>query len=100
FPTEFQKELMLPGSRYTQVWNLVGLPAACVPSGFSREGLPVSIQVVGRPFDDATVLRIARAYERATPWHTRRPDPADWTLPAVDAAPPAGQAGRSGGSRE
>ena len=69
------KELLRPVSRYTNVWNLVGLPACVVPSGFSQEGLPVSIQIVGRPFDDATVLRIARAYERATPWHTRRPDP-------------------------
>jgi aspartyl-tRNA(Asn)/glutamyl-tRNA(Gln) amidotransferase subunit A len=80
FPTEWQKELMLPGSRYTQVWNLLGLPACNVPSGFSAEGLPVSLQIVGRPFADATVLRIARAYERATPWHTRRPDPAGWRL--------------------
>ena len=81
FPTDpAPRELMLPGSRYTNVWNLVGLPACVVPSGFSAEGLPVSIQIVGKPFDDATVLRIARAYERATPWHTRRPDPAGWKL--------------------
>lgn len=83
FPTDpIAKELLRPVSRYTNVWNLVGLPACVVPSGFSQEGLPVSIQIVGKPFDDATVLRIARAYERATPWHTRRPDPAGWTLPA------------------
>jgi aspartyl-tRNA(Asn)/glutamyl-tRNA(Gln) amidotransferase subunit A len=73
-------ELVRAASRYTNVWNLVGLPACVVPSGFSADGLPVSIQIVGRPFDDATVLRIARAYERATPWHTRRPDPAGWKL--------------------
>jgi aspartyl-tRNA(Asn)/glutamyl-tRNA(Gln) amidotransferase subunit A len=73
-------ELVRTASRYTNVWNLVGLPACVVPSGFSADGLPVSIQIVGRPFDDATVLRIARAYERATPWHTRRPDPAGWKL--------------------
>jgi aspartyl-tRNA(Asn)/glutamyl-tRNA(Gln) amidotransferase subunit A len=81
FPTDpIPKELLRPVSRYTNVWNLVGLPACVVPSGFSQDGLPVSIQIVGRPFDDATVLRIARAYERATPWHTRRPDPAGWKL--------------------
>ena len=81
FPTDpIARELLRPVSRYTNVWNLVGLPACVVPSGFSQDGLPVSIQIVGRPFDDATVLRIARAYERATPWHTRRPDPASWTL--------------------
>ncbi len=66
--------------RYTAPWNLLGLPAAVVPSGFTREGLPVSIQIVGRRFDDAIVLRVARAYERVTEWHRRRPDPARWRL--------------------
>jgi aspartyl-tRNA(Asn)/glutamyl-tRNA(Gln) amidotransferase subunit A len=65
--------------RYTAPWNLLGLPAAVVPCGFSREGLPVSIQIVGRRFDDAMVLRLARAYERVTEWHRRRPDPSRWT---------------------
>jgi aspartyl-tRNA(Asn)/glutamyl-tRNA(Gln) amidotransferase subunit A len=81
FPADpIPTELVRTASRYTNVWNLVGLPACVVPSGFSQDGLPVSIQIVGRPFDDATVLQIARAYERATPWHTRRPDPSGWTL--------------------
>ena len=66
--------------RYTAPWNLLGLPAVVVPSGFTREGLPVSIQLVGRRFDDAMVLRVARAYERATEWHRRRPEPARWRL--------------------
>jgi aspartyl-tRNA(Asn)/glutamyl-tRNA(Gln) amidotransferase subunit A len=73
-------EVMAPGGRYTSPWNLLGLPAASVPAGFTRAGLPVSIQIVGRMGDDATVLRAARAYERATDWHTRRPDPAGWRL--------------------
>jgi len=73
-------EVMAPGSRYTSPWNLLGLPAVSVPAGFTRAGLPVSIQIVGRMGDDATVLRAARAYERATDWHTRRPDPAGWKL--------------------
>jgi len=72
--------VIVPSSRYTNVWNLLGLPAVVVPCGFTREGLPVSIQIVGRPFDDATVLRIARAYERATDWHTRRPDASNWKV--------------------
>ena len=72
--------VIVPGSRYTNVWNLLGLPAIVVPCGFSREGLPVSIQIVGRPFDEATILRIARAYERATAWHTHRPNPTEWRL--------------------
>jgi aspartyl-tRNA(Asn)/glutamyl-tRNA(Gln) amidotransferase subunit A len=65
--------------RYTAPWNLLGLPAVVVPCGFSRDGLPMSIQIVGRRFDDATVLRLARAYERVTDWHRRRPDPSRWT---------------------
>ena len=51
-----------------------------MPSGFTPAGLPVSIQIVGRAGDDATVLRIARAYERVTEWHRRRPDPSSWKL--------------------
>ena len=74
------KGLTTPAMRYTAPWNLLGLPAVVVPCGFSREGLPVSIQIVGRAFDDATVLRLARAYERVTDWHTRRPDPGRWRL--------------------
>jgi aspartyl-tRNA(Asn)/glutamyl-tRNA(Gln) amidotransferase subunit A len=78
---DFPMTGLAPASmRYTAPWNLLGLPAVVVPCGVSREGLPVSIQIVGRPFDDATVLRLARAYERATDWHTRRPDPARWRL--------------------
>ena len=87
-------EVMAPGGRYTSPWNLLGLPAVSVPglkrlrkkdrkrvpAGFTRAGLPVSIQLVGRMGDDATVLRVARAYERATDWQTRRPDPAGWRL--------------------
>jgi aspartyl-tRNA(Asn)/glutamyl-tRNA(Gln) amidotransferase subunit A len=54
-------------------FNMSGLPALAVPCGFSRAGLPISLQIAGRPFDEATVLRAGHAYEQATPWHTRRP---------------------------
>jgi aspartyl-tRNA(Asn)/glutamyl-tRNA(Gln) amidotransferase subunit A len=73
------KGVMPTSGRFTAPWNLLGLPAVVVPCGVSAEGMPVSIQIVGRAFDDATVLRIARAYERATDWHTRRPAPERWT---------------------
>jgi aspartyl-tRNA(Asn)/glutamyl-tRNA(Gln) amidotransferase subunit A len=53
--------------------NVTGLPALSVPSGFS-EGLPVGLQIVGRPFDEPMVLRIGYSYERATKWHERHPD--------------------------
>jgi len=61
-------------SRYTGVFNLSGHPAASVPCGFTAEGLPIGLQIVGRWFDESTVLRVADAYQRATDWHARRPD--------------------------
>ena len=57
----------------TTVPSLANLPALAVPCGFSGEGLPLSLQIAGRPFEDATVLRAGHAYEQATEWHTRRP---------------------------
>jgi aspartyl-tRNA(Asn)/glutamyl-tRNA(Gln) amidotransferase subunit A len=54
-------------------FNLTGLPALALPCGFSSAGLPLSLQLAGRPFDESTVLRAGHAYEQATPWHTRRP---------------------------
>jgi aspartyl-tRNA(Asn)/glutamyl-tRNA(Gln) amidotransferase subunit A len=52
-------------------FNLGGLPALALPCGFSSDGLPISLQLAGRPFDEATVLRGGHAYERATEWHRR-----------------------------
>jgi len=57
----------------TSPFNLTGLPALAVPCGFSGAGLPLSIQIIGRPFDEATVLRVGHTYEQATGWHTRHP---------------------------
>lgn len=53
--------------------NLTGAPALTVPCGFGASGLPVGLQIVGRPFEDATVLRVGHAYEQSTEWHRRRP---------------------------
>jgi aspartyl-tRNA(Asn)/glutamyl-tRNA(Gln) amidotransferase subunit A len=53
--------------------NLAGLPALVLPCGVDEAGLPIGLQIVGRPFDEATVLRTAAAYEGATDWHARRP---------------------------
>jgi aspartyl-tRNA(Asn)/glutamyl-tRNA(Gln) amidotransferase subunit A len=58
---------------FTTPWNVSGGPALSQCMGFSRGGLPLALQVAGRPFDDATVLRIAHAYEAATAWRDRRP---------------------------
>ena len=58
---------------YTTPASLAGVPALAVPCGFSTTGLPLSVQIIGRPYDDATVLCAGHAYERATDWHLRRP---------------------------
>ncbi|GBD16417.1 Glutamyl-tRNA(Gln) amidotransferase subunit A [bacterium HR26] len=60
--------------------NMAGLPGIAVPCGFAH-GLPVSMQFMGRPFDEATLLRVAHAYEQATPWHRAVP-------PLVEAVTP------------
>ncbi|MBI2199745.1 MAG: Asp-tRNA(Asn)/Glu-tRNA(Gln) amidotransferase subunit GatA [Candidatus Rokubacteria bacterium] len=60
-------------SRLTRPWNGLGLPALSVPCGFSGAGLPLGFQIVGRPFDEVTVLRLGHAYEQAAGWHLRRP---------------------------
>jgi aspartyl-tRNA(Asn)/glutamyl-tRNA(Gln) amidotransferase subunit A len=52
--------------------NMAGIPGVAVPCGFS-DGLPVSLQVLGKAFDEATILKVAHAYERATDWWTKRP---------------------------
>jgi len=54
-------------------FNMTGLPALALPCGFAPNGLPVSLQLAGRPFGEATVLRAGHAYEQATEWHRRRP---------------------------
>jgi aspartyl-tRNA(Asn)/glutamyl-tRNA(Gln) amidotransferase subunit A len=58
---------------YTGPWNLAGLPSCATPVGFSSGTLPLSMQVVGRPFAEATVLNVAHTYQQATDWHLRVP---------------------------
>jgi len=62
--------------RLTRPFNFSGHPCCAAPCGFTAGGLPIGLQVVGRPFDEATVLRVVDAYQRLTDWHTRRPEPA------------------------
>jgi aspartyl-tRNA(Asn)/glutamyl-tRNA(Gln) amidotransferase subunit A len=58
---------------FTNPFNLTGLPAISVPCGFTQANLPVGLQIVAPPFEEATALRMAYAYEQATEWHHRRP---------------------------
>lgn len=55
-------------------FSVASTPAIAIPMGFSSAGLPLSMQIAGKPFDEETVLRVAHAYERATHWHERHPD--------------------------
>jgi len=54
-------------------FNLTGQPALTVPCGFSASGLPLALQIIGKPFDEATVLQVGHAYEVHTSWHEHRP---------------------------
>jgi aspartyl-tRNA(Asn)/glutamyl-tRNA(Gln) amidotransferase subunit A len=58
---------------FTYPFNLTGQPAASVPCGFTSDGLPVGLQIVGRWRDEATVLRAAACFEAAQPWAAIRP---------------------------
>jgi aspartyl-tRNA(Asn)/glutamyl-tRNA(Gln) amidotransferase subunit A len=65
---------MLGGRRsYTAPFNLASTPALSINCGFTVEGLPVGLQIAGKPFDESTVFQVAAAYEQATDWSSRRP---------------------------
>jgi aspartyl-tRNA(Asn)/glutamyl-tRNA(Gln) amidotransferase subunit A len=53
--------------------NLAGLPALCLPCGFTPDGLPLAIQLVGRPFAENTLLSLGAWFQARTDWHRRRP---------------------------
>jgi aspartyl-tRNA(Asn)/glutamyl-tRNA(Gln) amidotransferase subunit A len=64
------REAML---RLMRPFNLTGSPAMSIPCGFTSAGLPIGLQIAGKPFDEATVLRVAHTYEQHTEWHRRQP---------------------------
>ena len=78
----YDPESMRRMPSFTSIWNLTGQPAASVCCGFSAEGLPIGLQIVGKPFDEATVLRVGDAYQQLTDWHARRPAAAREVQPA------------------
>ena len=67
----FESYSTLPS--FTSIWNALGMPALCIPMGFTSTGLPLSLQIVGKPFDEATVLRVGDAFQALTDWHLRVP---------------------------
>jgi aspartyl-tRNA(Asn)/glutamyl-tRNA(Gln) amidotransferase subunit A len=58
---------------YTISANLAGLPAISLPCGLSKAGMPIGLQLIGRPFEEDTLLRGAHAYEQATNWRSKKP---------------------------
>src|ERR1700761_8001469 len=70
---EVPKWGMFEKPNFTMPFNLTGLPALSLCSGYGEGGLPVSIQIIGKPFAEATVFRVGHAYEQATDWRAKRP---------------------------
>ncbi|MCI2415904.1 amidase [Saccharopolyspora sp. K220] len=71
---EMSPEKQLFSANFTGPWNLIGLPAAALPCGFSGAGLPLSMQIIGKPFAEGEVLKVADAYQRLTDWHRKVPE--------------------------
>jgi len=69
-------------------WNVTGQPVLALPNGFGRNGLPLGMQILGRPFGEMTILRIGHAYEQATDWHLRRPALVSGTAAPAVTPPP------------
>jgi aspartyl-tRNA(Asn)/glutamyl-tRNA(Gln) amidotransferase subunit A len=67
-------ESTMPLAAFTRAGNYFGACALSLPAGFSSEGLPIGMQLMGAPFADATLVRLGRAFQRATDWHSREPD--------------------------
>ena len=68
-----EEEVRLATTRLVRAFNLLGLPALAMPCGIDAAGMPVSAQIIGKPFDEATILRVGAAIEDATDFHALRP---------------------------
>ncbi len=82
--SEMSPEKQLSGSSFTSQWNFTGLPAMATPCGFSKGGLPLSMQIIGKPFAEATVFQVGDAYQRLTDFHLQVP-PIAKTVPEMAA---------------
>jgi aspartyl-tRNA(Asn)/glutamyl-tRNA(Gln) amidotransferase subunit A len=71
-------ESTTPLATFTRAVNYVGACALSLPAGFSTDGLPIGMQLIGAPFTDATLVRMGRAFQTVTDWHSRRPDLSAW----------------------
>lgn len=77
---------------HTAYWNGTGLPAIALPMGFTADGLPLSLQLVGRPFDEALLISAGVAFQDRTDWHLARPPLTSTLLPSAATEAPAGAA--------
>jgi Asp-tRNA(Asn)/Glu-tRNA(Gln) amidotransferase A subunit family amidase len=69
-----REDYEIANMRYLAPFNLLGLPALSLPCGFAENGLPIGMQVIGKPFDETTVLKVGYMYENSTDWHLKYPD--------------------------
>jgi aspartyl-tRNA(Asn)/glutamyl-tRNA(Gln) amidotransferase subunit A len=83
----YEEDVLSAITRYTPLFNLLGIPALVLPCGFGTTGMPLSMQVVGNAFDEAMVLRVAHTYESLTEWHRRRPPMVVDLASKVEAVP-------------
>ena len=67
-------EATTPLAAFTRAVNYLGACGLSLPAGFSQDGLPIGMQLMGAPFHEPTVVRIGRAFQAATDWHKRQPD--------------------------
>ena len=76
FPTKINNVNVSPTAwqPFTFPFNMTGQPAATIPCGWSTEGLPIGLQIVGKPFDEKTVLQVSKAFEEISPWQDKRPN--------------------------
>jgi len=69
----YDPDSMRRSPSFMSIWNMTGQPAASVPCGFTSEGLPIGLQIIGKPFEEGTVLRVCDGYQQLTDWHSRTP---------------------------
>ena len=68
-----EEDTRLAATRFVRGINVIGFPAVSIPCGFDSEKMPIGLQIIGRPFGESTILRIAAALEDETDFHRRRP---------------------------
>ena len=75
YPSVIEGKMVSPTAwmPFTAIFNLTGLPAASIPCGWSKDGLPIGMQIIGRRFDDLTVLQVSKAFEEIAPWQDKKP---------------------------